>query len=445
MNMNDPDGNSRSEHHSGIFLAWDRLLEMEDRIFTQRNLHLYGFGVAWAWTLFTGWLLYSAWVNDTLRSIDFCWIWASGKLATANNPTLIFDPSAFTAGLNAFLGTDVCRFFQFSYPPTVLFFAYPFGLLPYMIGFAVWVVATIVLYLAAVYAIIPRSAAVIAALTPMAVPVNILFGHNGFLTAGLIGLSLVFVERRPWLAGILFGLLTYKPHFGVLFPLALLASRNWRTLCWATVFSVLLSMAAAAAFGYQGWPSFVDHLWHRNESLSPDGVELELQSTYGLLHWAGVSAWLSWTAHLAVAIVVATAVCAVWAKPIPHSLKAAILSIGALMATPYVLRYDLCILSIPVAFLVKDGLSRGFLAGERMVILISIVAFLLWLALMPIGSVICPVILFLIARRIAARPEDFSKNCQEETVGWPPSGLESLAAATDLRATITPARQAPAR
>jgi hypothetical protein len=166
---------------------------------------------------------------------------------------------------------------------------------------------------------------------------------------------------------------------------------------------VVLSAAAAAAFGYQGWPNFIDLLWHRNSSLSPDGVELELQSIYGLLHWAGVSAWLSWTVHLAVAIVVAIAVCAVWAKPIPHSLKAAILSIGVLMVTPYVLRYDLCILSIPVAFLVKDGLSRGFLGGERTVILICLAAFLLWLApMMPIGAVISPVILFLIARRIVA-------------------------------------------
>jgi hypothetical protein len=400
--MNNPDRNRRSERLSGIFSARGKLLEIENRIFTQHNLQLYGFGVAWAWTLFAGWLLFGGWINGVLRSIDFCWIWASGKLATSSNPALIYDPAAFTAALDALFGPGECKFLHFSYPPTVLFFSYPFGLLPYMIAFAVWIAATIVLYLVAVYEIIPRPAAVIAAFTPMAVPVNVLFGHNGFLTAGLIGLLLVFMERRPWLSGILLGLMTYKPQFGVLFPLALLASRNWRTLCWATASGIVVSAAATAAFGYQGWPSFIDLLWHRNSTLSPDGVQLELQSIYGLLHWAGVSGWLSWTVHLAVAIVVAIAVCAVWAKPIPHSLKAAVLSIGALMVTPYVLRYDLCILSISVAFLVKDGLYRGFLAGERTVIVICIVAFLLWLALMPIGSVISPVILFLIARRIVA-------------------------------------------
>ncbi len=390
------------------------LLRIEDRIFTEHNVQASGFAVAWAWALFSGWLLF----GGRLRSIDFCWIWVSGKLANSGNPTLVYDPIAFTAAQISFLGTNECHFLHFSYPPTVLFFTYLLGQLPYITAFAAWIVATIVLYLVAVYAIIPRPAALILALTPMAVPVNVLLGHNGFLTAGLIGLSLVFVERRPWLSGILFGLLTYKPQFGVLFPLALLASRNWRALCWATASSVVLSAAAAAAFGYQGWPSFIDLLWHRNSTLSPDGVELELDSIYGLLYWAGISTWLSWTVHLAVAVVVAIAVCAVWAKPIPHSLKAAILCIGALTVTPYVLRYDLCILSIPVAFLVKDGLSRGFLAGERTVIVICIAAFLLWLALVPIGPVIYVVLLFLIARRIFAyQREDLGERIGYAAIG----------------------------
>jgi hypothetical protein len=69
-------------------------------------------------------------------------------------------------------------------------------LLPYLTALPVWILATIALYLAAVYLIIPRPAAIIAALTPMAVAVNVLFGHNGFLTAGLIGLALVL-----WSAG----------------------------------------------------------------------------------------------------------------------------------------------------------------------------------------------------------------------------------------------------
>ena len=44
--------------------------------------------------------------------------------------------------------------------------------------------------------------------------VNIGHGHNGFLTAALIGSALVVLDRRPVLAGVLFGLIAYKPQFG---------------------------------------------------------------------------------------------------------------------------------------------------------------------------------------------------------------------------------------
>lgn len=101
-----------------------------------------------------------------------------------------------------------------------------------------------------------------------------------------------------------------------------------------------------------------------------------------------------------VAAIVALTVCVVWAKPIPFSLKAAVLCIGSAMVPPYILYYDLCILTIAVAFLVRDGVSRGFLPGERTVILICFAA--LFLVQVPIGPVVCAALFFLAARRIGA-------------------------------------------
>ncbi len=40
---------------------------------------------------------------------------------------------------------------------------------------------------------------------------NLGHGHNGFLTAALFGFALVQLDRRPIVAGILFGLIAYKP------------------------------------------------------------------------------------------------------------------------------------------------------------------------------------------------------------------------------------------
>jgi len=194
------------------------------------------YAVGLAWRLFRHqWYLAS---DSKQGCIDFAWMWVSGTFAGSSDPARVYDGSAWSAAWRILTGLNDCKFaangLSLSYPPTYLFFTYPLGVMPYGIAFAVWLVATLLLYLAAVYAIIPRPAAVIAALTPYTVIVNALLGQNGFLTAGLIGLSLAFLEGRPWLSGVFLGLLTSKPQFGILFPFALLVSRNWRALASAT-------------------------------------------------------------------------------------------------------------------------------------------------------------------------------------------------------------------
>jgi hypothetical protein len=135
--------------------------------------------------------------------------------------------------------------------------------------------------------------------------------------------------------------------------------------------------------------------------LSPDPtVPLALHSVFGLLRWLEASAPVAWCAHAFVSAIVALTVFAVWARPIPFSLKAAVLCIGLVMVSPYILFYDLCILSVAVAFLVSDGIARGFLPGERTAILICFAA--LFLVQVPIGPVVCAALLLLATRRIGA-------------------------------------------
>jgi Glycosyltransferase family 87 len=379
-------------------------LEIEDTIFTERRLEFYGMGVIVAYAISFGWRAFKhQWFvlpDGNMRCIDFGWMWLSGKLAASGEAFRVFDYTAFSAAQLVFFGPENCPHLnRFYYPPTFLFFAYPLGWMPYLVAGAVWIAASLILYEAAVHAIIPRRAALIAAATPFFVAVDIDMPHTGFLTAALIGLSLVFMERRPWLAGVLLGLLTYKPHFGLLFPVALLASRNWRALGGAVATAVVLGLAAGTAFGYDGWVSFLDALTDRSSSLGPTAeAALRLHSIFGLIHWAGFSVTVAWGGQLLVSAALVMATCVLWAKPMPYNLRAAFLCVGSLLVSPYALFYDLCILTIAVAFLVKDGVSRGFLPGERPAFLLGWSA--LFLAKIPIGAVVCSVLAFLCIRRI---------------------------------------------
>src|ERR1700730_8185911 len=235
---------------------------IEDRLFTEWRLTSYGAGAAVVYIVVLASLLFKGqWViraGGKIARIDFCHIWVSGNLAQSSDHMRVFDSSAFSAAQLTLFGPDGGPLFPyFVYPPTFLLFTYPLGSMSYLTAFAVWMIATLVLYQAAIYTIIPRPAAVILAVTPCPVLFNFGLGQNGVLTAGLVRLSLAFTQRRPWLCGIFLGLLTYKHQFGILFPFALLASRNSRALVSAAATSVVLGLTAAIAFGYQGWLSFI--------------------------------------------------------------------------------------------------------------------------------------------------------------------------------------------
>src|SRR5258705_13552814 len=76
-------------------------------------------------------------------------------------------------------------------------------------------------------AVLPRPETLLIAAAFPAVFINAGHGQNGFLTAALLGAALHWLDRRPWLAGLFIGCLAYKPQFGVLISIALLAGQRW--------------------------------------------------------------------------------------------------------------------------------------------------------------------------------------------------------------------------
>jgi hypothetical protein len=388
----------------------DKLIIFEALLFTQQRIWLYGSGAVVAYVIgLVARFLTHSWIfqaDDKPSCIDFSHFWVSGALAGSRDPALVYDFATFSVTRTDLGGIDVCMVMNhFVYPPTYLFFTYPLGLMPYVPAFSVWTVVTLLLYLGAIYLILPRPIAILAALSAYPVFFNFFLGQNGFLLAGLMGVSLALLERRPRLSGILLGLLTFKPQIGNLFPFALLVSRKWRVIVSAMATSVVLIVASMLVFGYQGWPSFIHALADRESSLSPISQEsMRLESAYGFLWLAGLSPPIAWAIQLAAAGAVAAVVCWVWARPLPHSLKAAALCGAAPMATPFVHGHDLCVLAIAVAFLVKDGLARGFLPGDRSIVLFSWIVMFLGFRDFSSGWIPCLALLALVVRRMPDRP-----------------------------------------
>ena len=195
-----------------------------------------------------------------------------------------------------------------------------------------------------------------------AVFVNIGHGQNGFLTAALLGGALHWLDRRPWLAGILIGLLAYKPQFGVMIPLALLASQRWSSIAAAIATVAALVAVSVAALGGGVWHAFADSMnFTQTIVLEQGGTGWEkIQSAFSAARNWGADVHTAYAIQIALGLSLAATLAWLWHSDAAFELKAAGLVIASLLATPYVLDYDLVVLAIAIAFLARHGLISGF-------------------------------------------------------------------------------------
>jgi hypothetical protein len=242
-----------------------------------------------------------------------------------------------------------------------------------------------------------------------AVFVNIGHGHNGFLTAALIGAALLTLDRRPILSGILFGLMAYKPQFGVMIPLVLVATGRWRVILAAGAAVATLTLATVIAFGPEVWRAFFasTHLT-RVEVLELGGTGWhKIQSLFSIVRMWGGGIPLAYAAQGALMIALAGALVWLWRSTAAYPLKAAALIVASLLATPYSLDYDLMALAPAIAFLAADGLVRGFGPWQKSAL--ALVWFMPMIArtiaehtLIPLGVPAMLLVLVLILRRAAS-------------------------------------------
>jgi alpha-1,2-mannosyltransferase len=327
---------------------------------------------------------------------DFSNIYVAGSYIAEGRPEAPFDPRLQHARAKEIFG-DATPLYGWHYPPFFHFVAAPLATMPYLVALFAWQAATLALYLLAVLAI-TRSFApdavpppgsrnlssgrasrgpvrrppspfgggiiLLAAAFP-AVFVNLGHGHNGFLTAALIGFALLWLDRRPIIAGILFGLLAYKPQFGLMIPLVLLATGRWRTLIAAGATVVALTLAVTLVFGVETWRAFFASALFTRMVLEQGGPGWDLiQSVFSFVRMWGGSIPLAYAAQGTLTLGLAAALVWLWRSHADFALKAAALCIAALLATPYSMDYDMMALAPAIAFLVMHGLRRGFAPYE---------------------------------------------------------------------------------
>lgn len=293
---------------------------------------------------------------------DFSNVYAAGSLTWQGRSADAYEPGHQHDAERAVFGGREVPYFGWHYPPFFFAVAVLVAAVPYGWGLSIWLVVSLSAYLAALRAILPRPETLLIALAFPAVFVNIGHGQNGFLTAALLGGALHWLDRRPWLAGVLIGLLAYKPQFGLLIPIALLAGGRWGTIGAAAATVAALVAVSFVTLGGDVWQAFRDSMnFTQVVVLEQGGTGWEkIQSVFSTVRMWGAGVHTAYAVQATLALMLAASLAWLWQSDAAFELKASALATACLLATPYVLDYDLVVVAIAIAFFARHGFDRGF-------------------------------------------------------------------------------------
>jgi hypothetical protein len=313
---------------------------------------------------------------------DFLAFYSAALLAWRHSPADVFDLSRLFPFQDALSGTRA--HFPFPYPPHFLLFLAPLASMPYLPALYIWIAATTAPFVF----IVRKLSGLPAPLILLAPPLiqNAIDGQNGALTASLFAGGLMLLAgRRPALAGVVFGLLTFKPQVFFLIPICLLAARQYRALAALLTTGVFLLLCSIVAFGVDIWWKFFEYLPQQMSFVlagrlpvtrCPTMFALVLQAT-GNLAFADVAQAISTMAAWAL-------VAWSWRRTSAMFPRALAFCVAMPLSTPYMLEYDLAVWALPGAILSMrlwrgEGKAPDWLAAAALCFMPP----LIWLMSLP--------------------------------------------------------------
>jgi alpha-1,2-mannosyltransferase len=278
---------------------------------------------------------------------DFVNTWLGAQLAITLDPAPYFAIDAYRVLLAEKFGPTY-PLHIWSYPPHLLLFTWPLALLPYMTAYILYSVVGLIVYVAVVSEGDRRLDHLLLLVFAPAVTINIWTGQNGFLITALLVGGLIQLDRRPILAGVLFGLLSIKPQLGLLLPLMMALTGRWRTIASAAATIVLLVAATSVAFGWKVWPAYWYDAMPTQTKVVVDGFShymVHMPTAFMNAKVAGLSlAAAIWIQAVVSVVTIIAVIWTFWRRRDPD-LSTALFVTATFTVTPYAFNYDMVVFS----------------------------------------------------------------------------------------------------
>lgn len=307
---------------------------------------------------------------------DFLSFWAVGQMLTAGAAP--YDAAGHLITMQA-VAPQLTGYPAFYYPPSFLPFCWPLGLLPYFPALLAWLIASGAAYCLAVKRWLgPALAREPVWLWILAFPpvvITVLHGQTSFLLAALLATGLAIIRDRPLQAGFLLGLATIKPQFGILIPVALLVTGNWRAIAGAGLGAASLGALATVAFGPQVWAEWLALGRQAEASMAEGAIGFgKMVSIFAAARLVGLPEGVAYALQVLGAVVVVGMVAwAGWRRRWTLGLAALVLA-GTPLVTPFVLDYDMVLLAFPLIYLARAGYRPWAKTVSAVVVLATVLA-----------------------------------------------------------------------
>ena len=350
--------------------------------------------------------------------IDYMILYTAGKTAIVGHASQIYDSPNQQAIIRETIGFDMPDDMHWFYPPTFLLgIVSVFSTIPFEASYILWLATTLTLAVLACTIMVSRKKNLaLMALSFPAVMHNFRWGQNGFLSTALLGAGIGFMETNPILAGLMFGLLTYKPWLA-LFPfLILLVARKWKVLGWSIFFSVLTVILSFFVYGAETWRAFFHQLFYTGPSLftsiweNTAAIQPSMQTALRLF---GINGTPLYIILLIIGIATTCLVIYVFQATNRLSLRGSAMVLGIFAVVPYFIEYDLMLLCIPTILLIYDCLQEGYCKTDYIAIGALWLMPLINIPLVKVTRVqICPFVVIALLIYVYSRAKGASKNTQ---------------------------------
>ena len=331
-------------------------------LFTTKRLTVWGLGLlAVSWFIYVHTMATPGLTDriDRFKGADYVQFYVMGSFVLEGRTDALYDASAHLAEARRRIDPGLGLYAPHpNYGPQVALAFAPLALLPFAWSLGVFLLLTAVCYAASVWIVwrecgslrtYGRVVAIAAAASPLFFAV-LRYGQTSAFT--LLMCAAVFAalrHDRRVAAGIALGCLAYKPQLAMLVLLALLVSRDWRTV-GAAAAAVAAQLAVALAVGGPGpLADYFRTLWWL--ARHPDAIVFfatEVHSARGFFHLLVASPTVVTICSAAALAVLAAAAVRCWRSAAPISLRWSAVAVMTILASPHLLTYDLLLLTVPM-------------------------------------------------------------------------------------------------